>query len=80
MALAKSEQELRERLSRFLKAELKRAGITYDEHAKRLAKHGLKGETADSIKAKLARGSFGATFLVASLAALEMSCLNLEDV
>jgi hypothetical protein len=40
MRLAKSEQELAERASRFLKAELKRAGVTYQELAKRLKKHG----------------------------------------
>jgi hypothetical protein len=33
------------------------------ELAKRLKKHGLPGETQDSIKAKLKRGTFAATFL-----------------
>lgn len=59
---------------------MKRGGVTYAGLAERLAKHGLKGETADSIKAKLARGSFAATFLLATLAALELEGVRLEDV
>jgi urease accessory protein UreF len=80
MGLAKSEQEIAERTSRFLKAELKRAGITYLELAKRLKKHGLPNETQDSIKAKLKRGTFAATFLLACLAALELEGVRLEDI
>jgi Domain of unknown function (DUF6471) len=80
MGLAKTEQELAERASRFLKAELKRADITYEELAKRLKKHGLPSETQDSIKAKLKRGTFAATFLLACLAALELEGINLEDI
>jgi hypothetical protein len=79
-AFAKSEPEIADRISRFLKAEMKRAGITYAEHAERLGKHGVKGETVDSVKSKLARGTFPATFFVASLAALEKEGLRLEDI
>jgi hypothetical protein len=61
---------LAERGARFLKAELRRANVTYAELAKRLKKHGLPDETEDSIKAKLKRGTFAATFFLASLAAL----------
>ena len=46
----------------------------------RLAKHGVKGETEDSIKAKLKRGTFAATFLLASVAALEMEGIRIEDL
>lgn len=80
MGLAKTEQELAERTSRFLKAELKRANVTYQELAKRLKKHGLPDETQDSIKSKLKRGTFPATFLLACLAALELSGVTLEDI
>ena len=80
MGFAKDEDELRERLSTFLKVELKRAGVTYGEHAKRLSKHGLKGETEVSVKNKVLRGTYPATFLIASLAALEREGLRLEDV
>jgi hypothetical protein len=54
--------------------------LTYEGLAERLAKHGLKGETAASIKNKLARGTFPATFLLGALAALEADGLRLEDV
>ncbi len=80
MGLAKTETEIAERVSRFIKAELKRADVTYDELASRLKKHGLPNETEDSIKAKLKRGTFAATFFLACLAALEMSGVRLEDI
>ncbi len=80
MGLAKSETEIGERASRFLKAELKRANVTYEELAKRLKKHGLPNETKDSIKAKLMRGTFAATFMLAAIAALEMDGVKLEDL
>jgi hypothetical protein len=77
--LAKSEQELAVRASRFLKAELKRAGVTYEELANRLKKHGLD-ETRNSVAAKLKRGTFAATFMLACLAALELEIVRLEDI
>jgi hypothetical protein len=80
MGIAKSEAELADRVSRFLKAELKRADVTYDELGKRLKKHGLPDETMHSIAAKLKRGTFPATFLIASLAALELEGVRLEDI
>lgn len=79
-AFAKTEDEIAERVSRYLKAELKRADVTYEELAARLARHGMKGETVDSIKAKLKRGTFAATFLLAALAALELEGVRLEDI
>jgi len=80
MGLSKSEPELAERASRFLKAELKRADVTYGELAKRLKKHGLPDESENSIKSKLKRGTFAATFLLACLAALELEGVRLEDI
>jgi len=53
--------------------------VTYAELAKRLEKHGLK-ETEASITNKLARGTFSATSLLASLAALGRDGVRLEDV
>jgi hypothetical protein len=79
MGLAKSEQEIAERVARYLKAELKRADVTYEELAKRLKEHGLK-ETRDSVAAKLKRGTFPATFFLACLAALELAGIALEDL
>lgn len=80
MGLAKDETELRDRMSRFLKAELKRAGVTYAELAERLAKHGLKGETEISVKNKIIRGAFAATFLMACLASMGLDGIQLEDI
>jgi hypothetical protein len=80
MGLAATEDELALRASRFVKAELKRAGMTYADLADRLKEHGLPGETEASIKAKLRRGTFAATFLLATLAALGMEAMRLEDL
>lgn len=79
MGIAASEKELAGKASRFLKAEMKRAGVTYSELARRLKEHGLE-ETEASISSKLARGTFAATFLLAVLAALELEALVLEDL
>jgi len=73
------EQEWADRAKRFLKAELKRADVTYEELAVRLKKHGLN-ETEASIANKLARGTFAATFFLATLAALELEGVRLEDL
>lgn len=80
MGLAATEEELALRASRFVKAELKRAGLTYADLAERLKDHGLPHETESSIKAKLRRGTFAATFLLATLAALELEGVRLEDL
>ena len=80
MGLAATEEELAERASRFLKAELKRADITYERLAELLKEHGFPNETKDSIKSKLKRGTFAATFLLATLAALELEGFKLEDL
>ena len=79
MGLAATEKELASKASRFLKAEMKRAGVTYAELASRLETHGLK-ETEASIANKLARGTFAATFLLAVLAALESEGLSLKSL
>ena len=80
MGLAKSEAELQERASAYLKAELQKAEVTYADLAKRLKRHGFPRETEDSIKAKLKRGTFAATFMLACLAALELDGVRLVDV
>lgn len=80
MGLAKTEEELAQRASLFLKAELKRAGLTYADLAHRLKEHGLSSETESSIKAKLRRGTFAATFFLACLAVLELEAVQLTDL
>jgi hypothetical protein len=68
-----------ERAKRFLKAELARADVGYRELAERLKKHGMK-ESEASIANKISRGTFSATFLLASLKAIEADTLRLESV
>ncbi len=79
MGIAATEKELAGKAARFLKAEMKRAGVTYAELAKRLEGHGLQ-ETEASITSKLARGTFAATFMLAVVAALEMEAVVLADL
>ena len=67
------------RAKRFLKAELARADVGYRELAERLKKHGLK-ETEASIANKISRGTFSATFLLASLKAIEADNLRLDSI
>jgi hypothetical protein len=73
------EREWAEKARRFIKAELKRADVTYAELAKRLEARGLK-ETEASITSKLARGTFAVTFFLATLAALGREEVRLEDL
>jgi hypothetical protein len=80
MGLAKSEAEWADRARTFLKAEIKKADIDYDELVKRLKKHGFKEETRASITNKLARGTFTATFFLACVAALELPGVQLEEL
>ena len=79
MGIAATEHELAERAATFLKVEMKRAKVTYEGMAEKLREHGLS-ETRDSVAAKLKRGTFAATFLLASLAALELERVRLADI
>jgi hypothetical protein len=79
MKIVKTEREWAERAARHLKAELKRADVTYDALAERLKEHGFS-ETKASIANKLARATIPASFLLASLAALELDGIRLEDI
>ena len=79
MGLALTETELAERAATFLKAEMKRAKVTYEGMAELLKEHGLT-ETRDSVASKLKRGTFAATFLLACLAALELEGVRLQDL
>jgi hypothetical protein len=79
MAYAKTEAEWAERAARHIKAELKRADLTYDDLAERLRKHGFK-ETKASIANKLTRATLPAHFFLASLAAMGREQLALADI
>jgi hypothetical protein len=79
MALPKAEEEWGHRSAAFLKAEMKKADVTYAELAKRLKKHGLR-ETEAGITMKLKRGTFTAIFFLACVAALELEGVGLEEI
>ena len=79
MAITGREKDWASRISRFVKAELKRAGVSYKELARRLNEQGLE-ETEDSITSKLGRGTFAATFLLATLTALKLDGVRLDDL
>jgi len=63
MAFAKTEKEWAERSARHLKAELKRADVTYEELAEKLKVHGFTATKA-SIANKLARATVPASFFL----------------
>ena len=79
MVFAKTEREWAERAARHLKAELKRADVTYEVLAERLKEHGFE-ETKASISNKLARATVPAAFFLAALAAIGCEIIRLEDV
>jgi len=79
MQISETEKELAGKSARFLKAEMKRAGVTYGELARRMGQHGLQ-ETEASITSKLARGTFSAVFMLAVLATLDVGELRLADL
>lgn len=80
MSISAKEKEWANRVRRFLKAELKRAGVTYAQLARRLNDHGFEGETEASVNSKLVRGTFAVTFFVAVLAVLELEGMTLADL
>lgn len=68
-----------DRTRRFLKAELKRRGVTYDELARRLSGMGVP-ETKASIASKISRGTFTAAFLLESMKAIGCPAIRVDDV
>lgn len=66
------------KMVRFLKAEMKRAGVTTSELAKRLEDHGLQ-ESEASIANKFSRGTIAAALLLAALEALGLEGIKLGD-
>jgi hypothetical protein len=71
--------EWAERAARHLKAELKRADLTYGELAARLKKRGLK-ETKARIANKLTRATLLARFFLAALTAVGRENVALEVI
>lgn len=79
MTFESKEREWTDRTKRFLKAELKRADVTYEELARRLREHGME-ETESSVSNKLSRGTFPATFFLVSMKAIGRENINLIDL
>jgi hypothetical protein len=79
VSVTEREKEWATKASRFIKAELKRAGLGYRELAERLNAHGLQ-ETEDSITGKLTRGTFPVTFWLACLSVLGLHETKLNDL
>jgi hypothetical protein len=79
MGFKETEREWAERSKRFVKAELKRADVTYEELARRLREMGLE-ETKVSIASKLSRGGFGATFFIGVMKAIGRETVDLGQV
>jgi hypothetical protein len=79
VVFAKTEKEWAERAARHLKAEMKRADVTYEELAERLKEHGFD-ETKASIANKLARATVPASFFLAALAAIGCQNVPLDSI
>ena len=79
MAYAKTEREWAERAAQHLKAELKRADVTYEGLAVKLKKHGFD-ESKSSIASKLSRATMSAHFFLASLVAIGKEEFSLEEI
>ena len=65
-------------VKRYLKAELKRAGVGYAELAHRLTEMGLP-ETEGSVTVKINRGAFPAWFLFAVMRAIGVHTLRVGE-
>ena len=79
MGMPAKEREWADKASRFIKAELKRAGVGYKELSQRLQAHGME-ETESGIASKLSRGTFAVAFFLAVLAVLELEGVDLADL
>jgi hypothetical protein len=80
MDFRETERQWADRSKRFLKAELKRADVTYEELARRLREHHGLEETKVSVANKLSRGTFSAMFFFAAMKAIGRQTVNLEEV
>jgi len=73
------EQDWGERAKRFVKAELKRADVTYEDLAARLTEMGMP-ETKASVSNKISRGGFPASFFLAAMKAISCDIVRLDDI
>jgi hypothetical protein len=79
MGITETEKEWGDRARRFLKAELRRSGIGYKELAERLNASGME-ETETSITGKLARGTFAASFFLATIKTLGIENFRVDGL
>ena len=79
MDIATAELELVERMARYVKAELKRTDVTYEQLAERLREMG-HNETKISVANKINRGTFPATFFIAVMRAIGRETVGLSDI
>ena len=79
MSVRDLEKDWAGKASRYIKAELKKAEVSYKDLAIRLNAKGW-AETEASIANKLARGAFTATFFLAALSEIGCQIVRLEDV
>lgn len=77
--MADGRDEWANRARRYLKAELKRAEVTYEELARRLHEMGIK-ETKGSVTVKVNRGAFPAWFFFATMKAIGRQTVILDDI
>ena len=80
MTYPTTDKEWSDRTARYVKAQLKRHDLTYDDLALRLKPYGFEKETRASIANKLSRGTFPAPFLLAAMAAIEEPAIKLDDI
>lgn len=73
------EQDWGERAKRLVKAELKRADVTYEDLAARLTEMGVP-ETKASVSNKISRGGFPASFFLAAMKAIGRDVVRLNDL
>jgi len=78
MSVKEVEREWAEKTQRFVKAELKRANVTYEELANRLRAMGL--QETKVYASKLSRAGFSASFFLATMKAIGRQTVNLEEV
>ncbi len=75
-SMAGTSADYADKAKRYLKAELKRAGVGYKELAERLTAAGIP-ESEGSITVKINRGAFPAWFLIAAMEAIEAKTISL---
>ncbi len=73
------EQDWSDRAKRFVKAELKRSDVTYEQLAARLTGMGMP-ETKASVSNKISRGGFPASFFLATMKAIGRDVVRLDDL